>query len=314
MQNTKTQHCRISECPHYLETCCPEESVSETRPKPQPNKEPKGCGYRNFDGIGFRIKDQINGEAEYGEFPWMVAIFKIAKNNSIVYYCGGALIHPEVVLTTAHCIKNKKNLIIRAGEWDTQTENELFPYQDVAIKSSVIHPQYYSGGLHNDVALLFLKKPVELDQHINVICLPPQDIVVDDADCFSSGWGKDVFGQEGRYQTILKKVELPMVPRKKCQEDLRLTRLGKRFLLDKSFVCAGGEEGQDTCRGDGGSPLVCPIPNTENQYYQIGMVAWGIGCGGKNIPGVYVNVAMFRKWIDEQLILRKYNISGYNYV
>lgn len=307
----------MSDCPHYLEICCGEDSISETRPTPKPgedSKKPIGCGYRNLDGVGFRIQGQTNGEAEYGEFPWMVAIYSNNGSNSILYHCGGALIHPEVVLTAAHCVKNKKNLKVRAGEWDTQTQNELYPYQDIGVKSSIYHQHYYSGALYNDVALLFLKKPVELDHHINVICLPPQDIVVDDDDCFSSGWGKDVFGKEGRYQTILKKVELPMVPRKKCQENLRETRLGKKFKLHNSFVCAGGEEGQDTCKGDGGSPLVCPIPNTENQYYQIGMVAWGIGCGGKNIPGVYVNVPIFRKWIDEQMTLRKYNISIYNYV
>lgn len=60
----------------------------------------------------------------------------------------------------------------------------------------------------------------------------------------ASGWGKDVFGKEGKYQVILKKIELPIVPFIQCQEKLRTTRLGKRYLLDKSFVCAGGEPGK----------------------------------------------------------------------
>lgn len=46
----------------------------------------------------------------------------------------------------------------------------------------------------------------------------------------------------------------------------------------------GGEPGKDTCKGDGGSPLVCGIPNTIDRYYQSGIVAWGIGCADIN-PG-----------------------------
>jgi hypothetical protein len=52
-------------------------------------------------------------------------------------------------------------------------------------------------------------------------------------------WGKDVFGKEGKYQAILKKIELPTVPFAKCQDNLRKTRLGSRFQLHSSFMCAG---------------------------------------------------------------------------
>lgn len=50
-----------------------------------------------------------------------------------------------------------------------------------------------------------------------------------------------MFGKEGKYQVILKKIELPVVPFTPCQESLRKTRLGKRFNLHNSFICAGGE-------------------------------------------------------------------------
>ena len=60
------------------------------------------------------------------------------------------------------------------------------------------------------------------------------------------------------------------------QEALRSkTDIGKRFLLDDSFICAGGQAGVDTCRGDGGSPLMCPMANDPEYYVQTGIVAWG---------------------------------------
>lgn len=87
---------------------------------------------------------------------------------------------------------------------------------------------------------------------------------------------------------ILKKIELPIVPHAPCQEALRKTRLGKRFVLNESFICAGGESDKDTCGGDGGSPLVCPVQGHPGHFYQAGIVSWGIACGLKGTPGVYV--------------------------
>lgn len=52
----------------------------------------------------------------------------------------------------------------------------------------------------------------------------------------------------GKYQHILKKVELPAVGFAHCQEALKTTRLGTRFLLHESFMCAGGEKGKDVCK------------------------------------------------------------------
>lgn len=71
----------------------------------------------------------------------------------------------------------------------------------------------------------------------------------------------------GTYQTELRKVELPLVDRSDCQNRLRTTRLGAYFQLHSSFVCAGGEVNKDTCRGDGGGPLVCPTAT--GQYFQV---------------------------------------------
>lgn len=200
------------------------------------------------------------------------------------------------------------------GEWDTQTSNEPQPHQDRAVYEVVYHKDFYKGGLFNDVALLFLSEPVDMTHdNVGVICLPPQNHNFDYSRCFASGWGKDVFGQSGQYQVILKKVELPIVPSQQCQDSLRTTRLGPRFNLHQSFICAGGEAGKDTCRGDGGSPLVCPIAGTQDQYYQAGIVAWGIECGQNGIPGVYANVAAFRSWIDENLAIRNYDKYHYEF-
>jgi secreted trypsin-like serine protease len=254
---------------------------------------------RNSAGVGVEITSNSDGETEYGEFPWIVAITRReAANDSFinVYMCGASLITENIVMTAAHCVNGEDidAMRIRVGEWDIQTTFELFPHSDHEVEKVVIHEKFNKGGLHNDIALLFLKTNVEMSEVVNTICLPSQDQPFDGKRCFATGWGK-------KGESILKKIELPTVPRDKCQANLRKTRLGRRFILHESFMCAGGEEGRDTCRGDGGSPLVCPVDGVPDKYYQAGIVAWGVGCGQKDVPGVYANVAYFRNWIDQQI-------------
>lgn len=71
--------------------------------------------------------------------------------------------------------------------------------------------------------------------------------------------------------------------------------------MDESFTCAGGELNKDACTGDGGSGLYCKSADQYEQYYLAGIVSWGIGCGKANVPGVYVDVAKFVDWIEEQV-------------
>lgn len=83
---------------------------------------------------------------------------------------------------------------IRAGEWDTQTKREPFPHQDREVSRIFIHENFHPGALRNDYALLILTQPLELAENIDVVCLPEANEVFDGAQCFASGWGKNVFG------------------------------------------------------------------------------------------------------------------------
>lgn len=116
---------------------------------------------------------------------------------------------------------------------------EPFPHQDRGVKEVLVHEHYRRGAHFNNIALLFLEKPIDLAENVNTACLPPQDFNFESQRCFATGWGKDKFGKDGLYQVILKRVELPVVPRIECQTKLRDTRLGKYFILDPSFICAG---------------------------------------------------------------------------
>ncbi|XP_055856315.1 phenoloxidase-activating factor 2-like [Episyrphus balteatus] len=290
-----------SDCNIGLKTCC------EISDKPILNPIPIriGCGYRNKNGVGIKVKELTDDEAEFGEFPWMVLISeKMTSNGKVVKSpkCGGSLIAPTVVLTGAHCVNTTQilNYRVRAGEWESNSNAEPYPHQDRQVVEIIMHENFNAENLKNNIALLFLESPFDEAPHIKTVCLPPVNTNFDMSRCFTSSWEMKQF-ETGKYPKIMKKIELPVVPNAKCQNDLRQTRLGPLFKLHSSFMCAGGEIGKDTCKGNGGSPLVCPMANNPDRYYQVGVVSWGIGCGDKNVPGVYANIPHLRSWIDEQL-------------
>lgn len=136
----------VSKCDHYLEVCCSERDIineKDSSKKPgELTKKFQDCGIRTVDGVGFRVSDATQKESQFGEFPWMVALLEVKSqlNGDEIetdrkYFCGGSLIEPNVVITAAHCVSKKRetDLIVRAGEWDSKTTNEVLSHQVLEV-------------------------------------------------------------------------------------------------------------------------------------------------------------------------------------
>ncbi|XP_041978094.1 phenoloxidase-activating factor 2-like [Aricia agestis] len=328
-------------CPHYLEVCCLEtKRVSEAEAtgnrKDQTTAKPAGMGDRlTTSGMVPTPKPALQSQAkaacgwsgaltsifspaanndnrvlaDFGEFPWMVAV--LVKRSSSVwnqddYRGGGALIHPAVVLTVAHIVKEvNQTLKCRAGEWDTQTTREQFPFQERDVADKLIHPKYFRQSLKYDFALLFLASEFSLSQapHIGVACVP-RALPAPDTRCFGMGWGR--YPNNDTYAVVLKKVRQTLVEPKSCAATLAES-YGPFYRVHKSLTCAVGVDGQDTCRGDGGAPLVCPVdssPTGERRYVVAGLVSYGVECGLEAWPALYANVPHVRAWIDAEIASR----------
>ncbi|XP_049289233.1 phenoloxidase-activating factor 2-like isoform X2 [Anopheles funestus] len=290
----------IDSCGNYLQVCCEglatdcttNELYSEETITPLQSSE---CGQFNPNGLFYELLHN-DSLAQYAEYPWMVYIMtKQNRQSDSNFVCGGTLIHTRFVVTTAHNTDGKSDLVARFGEWDISTTHEPFPQQEISVKDIIKHPAYVHNPIQNDIALLLLVEHVQYQQHIRPICLPQPDDQFVGERCISIGWGV----QRGAYANVMKKITLPVIEHRSCNRMLRLAGLGPYYNLREVFMCAGGEAGIDMCKGDGGSPLACQTDS--GTFVLAGIVSWGIGCGGHNLPGVYVAVNRYVNWINEKL-------------
>ncbi|XP_008553594.2 uncharacterized protein LOC103575539 [Microplitis demolitor] len=252
----------------------------------------------------------VGGERAFlDEFPWMV-LLEYQKPNGRTTACGGVLISNRYVLTAAHCIKGKdlpktwSLLGVRLGEHNTATDPDCImevdnteicapPVVTVEVEEQIAHEDYKPSARdqQNDIALLRLSSPVEFTDYIKPICLPnngnlPQRLWV-------AGWGKT----ESRSESDVKlKLVIPIADRQDC-----LTRYGNSAVsLSNSQICAGGQRGKDSCRGDSGGPLMSVerAPDGSGKWTAVGVVSFGPSpCGMQGWPGIYTKVSDYTEWI-----------------
>ncbi|KAH8394250.1 hypothetical protein KR215_010679 [Drosophila sulfurigaster] len=227
----------------------------------------------------------------------MVAIMRNTKPIG-----GGSIIAPNVVVTAANKVQNHtlKEMKVRAGDWDLESREEPMPHLDRNVIQLILHERFSRTEKSHDIALLILDKPFSTQPNIAPICLPTHNEIFDFQDCVVTGWGKK-YQDNAVFPNVLKEIPLGVLPNSQCNDLLPKAASDREFRLHSSSICAGGEKGVDACFGDGGAPLACPIKGSPNRYKLAGIVAWGFGCGRKNVPGVYTNVAAFTPWISDKL-------------
>lgn len=145
-----------------------------------------------------------------------------------------------------------------------------------------------------------LSQQVAYTDFIKPICLPRSTTLrnfnFDGIALDVAGWGKT---ENASQSNVKLKVRINGVNLNACQQVYNRQGL----TLGQSQLCAGGEKGFDSCRGDSGGPIMAIDTTTSQPYwYLAGVVSFGPSpCAQEGWPGVYTRVSSYVDWIESKI-------------
>nr|CCA64452.1 coagulation factor X [Plecoglossus altivelis] len=98
-----------------------------------------------------------------GHCPWQVSLRTLTGEEQ----CGGVILEPHSVLTSAQCLKKGQKLYVVAGDKATNMR--------IQIHKIYIHSRYKNGLPGDDLALLRLSLPIPFGPTHFKVCLPTKD-------------------------------------------------------------------------------------------------------------------------------------------
>merc|ERR1712200_118532 len=206
-------------------------------------------------------------EAYAGEFPHQIALLRGGVGGSLM--CGGSLVKENMVVTAGHCCdgQSASRLGVRVGNHHLYEDD---PDQaDIAVKTVMLHEQYDSWTITNDICLLELDGMADFGSSVICSIRLPSD--------------------GGSLAKVLMKVDVPVVSDDDCRGSY-----GQSEIAD-SMICAGLDAGgKDSCQGDSGGPFMCGSQLS-------GVVSWGYGCAEAGYPGVYTQTSYFISWLTSHM-------------
>ncbi|KAL1021270.1 hypothetical protein UPYG_G00010980 [Umbra pygmaea] len=248
-----------------------------------------GCGLPTFPPILTRVVGGDDVRAK--SWPWQASL-QYKSGSNFYHTCGASLISSQWVMTAAHCISSRNTYRVYLGKHRLNTNNEPGSLAFTPAKI-IVHENWDSARIRNDIALIKLETPVSFSDSIMAACLPDSDFVLPhNAPCYVTGWGRLYTG--GPLADVLQQALLPVVSHANCTKP---DWWGS--LVTTSMVCAGGAGDLASCNGDSGGPLNCQ--NSDGSWDVHGVVSFGssMGCNYPKKPSVFTRVSSYIPWINK---------------
>ncbi|MDY7025701.1 MAG: serine protease [Pseudomonadota bacterium] len=243
-------------------------------------------------------------DAGFDEYDFVAYLLILDTETDQAFFCTGSFIHPQYVVTAAHCLMDDR-VTITADEVTVRYGNQelgvLRNRRFASVSDFDVHPDFDPLLLTNDIAILKLSAAAETEVVEGDAGIVPAEVItreqvaqVESGALVSvAGWGR-VEEDSDQTADTLQVATMSLLPGNSCE---RVYFSGS--YNSKTNLCAGTVEtdGPAICNGDSGGPMFI---EQEGDYYFMGITSAGpVECGDRNLPGIYTSVCVYLPFLSE---------------
>ncbi|XP_075040138.1 granzyme A-like [Mixophyes fleayi] len=217
--------------------------------------------------------------------PYMALVRTAGKGS-----CGGTLIKPNWVLTSAECTVDKTTAVDLGVHSIKNTRSNQ--RQQFTVIQAIPHPKFNKDKHINNLQLLKLSGKANLTKTVKTLPFPERFTDAKPGSvCDIAGWGRTDNKKPGTSDKLMD-ARVTVLDRKVCAARWKPT-----VKITSDMMCTSGKDAaRGLCNGDIGGPLICG-------GFQKGIISFGpLLCGTPNGSDVYTRLTKdYVKWINRQI-------------